>query len=412
MDGRNSSGRTVSLLNDYCDAAPPALLAPLAASRSSAAAPSKLPALVAITKALSESPSEASTPSLSPQTPPLIRSESSDSRAFASPSPLTPQSSSFDGAQQLGASKQGQSYYLYRQPWSKMDDPTLYPALPEAATMAGFTLPPMSTGPMPAIPGPQVRSSDSPVSDSRVSNVSNASASAAAQKQNAKKSQYPCPLAKQYKCNDFFTTSGHAARHAKKHTGRKDAICPECNKAFTRKDNMEQHRRTHQNVRGPTSSKATDSRVKKPVKQNSRRSDRSSISAPLEAAAVAQLEEQAQQQLPPTNDFPTLANSHMLQPGLLAGGGPYYMNPEPVGSLPQPIVSDYTTRPQMYRSGYNGSLDFTSAITPSLGDPADLHFNYPSPGLSNGLNTLALAASDHRRMSEEASSSKSSSNTP
>jgi hypothetical protein len=65
----------------------------------------------------------------------------------------------------------------------------------------------------------------------------------------SKKNHYPCPLARQYNCQDYFTTSGHAARHAKKHTGRKDALCPECNKAFTRKDNMEQHRRTHQTSR-------------------------------------------------------------------------------------------------------------------------------------------------------------------
>jgi len=85
------------------------------------------------------------------------------------------------------------------------------------------------------------------------------------------KNQYPCPLARQYQCQDFFTTSGHAARHAKKHTGRKDALCPECNKAFTRKDNMEQHRRTHQSGRkatkeisdSPTSSK----RAKTPAKR-------------------------------------------------------------------------------------------------------------------------------------------------
>jgi len=70
-----------------------------------------------------------------------------------------------------------------------------------------------------------------------------------ASKPPSKKNTYPCPLSKEYNCTDFFTTSGHAARHAKKHTGRKDAICPDCNKAFTRKDNMEQHRRTHQNGR-------------------------------------------------------------------------------------------------------------------------------------------------------------------
>ncbi|KAJ5020314.1 hypothetical protein J3E73DRAFT_398034 [Bipolaris maydis] len=51
-----------------------------------------------------------------------------------------------------------------------------------------------------------------------------------------KKNSYPCQW-KQFGCNnDYFTTSGHAARHAKKHTGKKDAFCPECNKAFTRKD--------------------------------------------------------------------------------------------------------------------------------------------------------------------------------
>jgi hypothetical protein len=57
--------------------------------------------------------------------------------------------------------------------------------------------------------------------------------------------RYPCPLADEYDCQSFFTTSGHASRHAKKHTGKRDAECPECHRCFTRKDNMEQHRRTH-----------------------------------------------------------------------------------------------------------------------------------------------------------------------
>ncbi|KAJ5137869.1 hypothetical protein N7526_004102 [Penicillium atrosanguineum] len=46
-------------------------------------------------------------------------------------------------------------------------------------------------------------------------------------------------------CSATFTTSGHAARHGKKHTGEKSVHCPICNKAFTRKDNMKQHIRTH-----------------------------------------------------------------------------------------------------------------------------------------------------------------------
>jgi uncharacterized Zn-finger protein len=59
------------------------------------------------------------------------------------------------------------------------------------------------------------------------------------------KNKYPCPYAVSHACTATFTTSGHAARHGKKHTGEKSVHCPVCNKAFTRKDNMKQHRRTH-----------------------------------------------------------------------------------------------------------------------------------------------------------------------
>lgn len=60
-----------------------------------------------------------------------------------------------------------------------------------------------------------------------------------------RKSKYPCPYAASHGCSATFTTSGHAARHGKKHTGEKSVHCPICNKAFTRKDNMKQHIRTH-----------------------------------------------------------------------------------------------------------------------------------------------------------------------
>lgn len=59
------------------------------------------------------------------------------------------------------------------------------------------------------------------------------------------KNKYPCPYAGSHGCSATFTTSGHAARHGKKHTGEKGVHCPICNKAFTRKDNMNQHIRTH-----------------------------------------------------------------------------------------------------------------------------------------------------------------------
>ncbi|EEH40871.1 hypothetical protein PAAG_02847 [Paracoccidioides lutzii Pb01] len=61
----------------------------------------------------------------------------------------------------------------------------------------------------------------------------------------SRKNKYPCPYAASHACTATFTTSGHAARHGKKHTGEKGIHCPICNKAFTRKDNMKQHRRTH-----------------------------------------------------------------------------------------------------------------------------------------------------------------------
>lgn len=60
-----------------------------------------------------------------------------------------------------------------------------------------------------------------------------------------KKNKYPCPYAASHACTATFTTSGHAARHGKKHVGEKSVHCPVCKKAFTRKDNMIQHRRTH-----------------------------------------------------------------------------------------------------------------------------------------------------------------------
>lgn len=62
-----------------------------------------------------------------------------------------------------------------------------------------------------------------------------------------KKNKYACPYAASHSCTATFTTSGHAARHGKKHTGEKSVHCPICNKAFTRKDNMKQHRRIHKN---------------------------------------------------------------------------------------------------------------------------------------------------------------------
>ncbi|KAJ5249023.1 hypothetical protein N7468_000474 [Penicillium chermesinum] len=71
------------------------------------------------------------------------------------------------------------------------------------------------------------------------------SSSASSARGTGRKNKYPCPYAASHGCTATFTTSGHAARHGKKHTGEKSVHCPICNKAFTRKDNMKQHIRTH-----------------------------------------------------------------------------------------------------------------------------------------------------------------------
>jgi len=74
----------------------------------------------------------------------------------------------------------------------------------------------------------------------------------AAPKPAPKKNKYPCPHAQRFNCADTFTTSG----------GEKNILCPDCSKAFTRKDNMKQHQRTHQSRRelGKTSKEREEHR--------------------------------------------------------------------------------------------------------------------------------------------------------
>lgn len=242
--------------------------------------------------------------------------------------------------------------------------------------------------------------------------MSNASAQSGSKSQ-PKKNQYPCPMAKQVGCTDFFTTSGHAARHAKKHTGKKDAFCPECNKAFTRKDNMEQHRRTHQN-RGASRSSNDDSKVKKNTKQTSKKPTK--VEPQLEAAVEQQLADQAQ--AAQVQQVAQAAQAQGVNPAttdpaiLMPASGPYFLNNPidagPIPSLPMPMNEMPGARPSLHRSNFTNSLDYVAPAAPMV-DPDTLHYSYPSPGLSNGLNSLALAASEYSRMSEKHSARSPSS---
>lgn len=455
MDGRNSTGSKVSLLNDSSD------VAPLATK-----AQHQLPPPAAhyshhhhhthhLPRAHSRTSSRTSTPSLSsPQTPPLTRSDSSESRVFGTPSPLTPAQHSFHQRQPSRDQHQhsAQQYFLVQHRYGKMDDPamTMYPP-PDASNLAMPANPYAMPAQMPVQPAPPVqqsmqqhqqqpqqvyRSSNSPASEpSRVSTVSAASNNA--RPVAPKKNQYPCPLSKQFNCADYFTTSGHAARHAKKHTGKKDAFCPECNKAFTRKDNMEQHRRTHQNGRGAsrTSGSSDDSKIKKSTKPAPKKPVKAEPA--FEAAVEQQLAEQqlaeqqsqqTQPQMPimqaqmqpqqPQNLQQAQAQHPNTDPAILIPpvGGPYFLNTVdsgPIHSLPMPAVNESAMRPALSRNVYGqNSLDYFPPPAQMLGELDTLNFSYPSPGLSNGLNSLALAASEHRRLSEEKTEKSPSSDGP
>ncbi len=227
MDGKNSSGRRVSLLNENLEAP-------------------QLVRLPSITPSLrSRTSSYTSSPIGSPPTPRLVRSDSSDSVNMQTPSPITPDFALDTLSQGLQSPNYAQNHHYFDIHQNGMMQPKEF-----------HTYPPVThaTGPLPY-------HTQAPFMRPQQFQEQHVAAPAPAPvNQRPKKNSYPCPMAKQYNCNDYFTTSGHAARHAKKHTGKKDAYCPECNKAFTRKDNMEQHRRTHQSGR---SAKGSDSGVKK-----------------------------------------------------------------------------------------------------------------------------------------------------
>ncbi|KAK4074917.1 transcriptional regulator family: C2H2 zinc finger [Purpureocillium lilacinum] len=67
--------------------------------------------------------------------------------------------------------------------------------------------------------------------------------------------RYPCRCRDSHGCERTFTTSGHATRHSRIHTGDKNIQCtyPGCGKTFTRPDNMKQHVATHYKGSGHSS---------------------------------------------------------------------------------------------------------------------------------------------------------------
>ncbi|KAL8667748.1 MAG: hypothetical protein Q9168_007204 [Polycauliona sp. 1 TL-2023] len=126
--------------------------------------------------------------------------------------------------------------------------PLSYP-IPEPSMSTTSPVGPLTTYQQSASPTSTAKFSptEAKSSSQSASTQTNTSASSATSSGPPNK-KFPCPHGTRFNCPDTFTTSGHAARHGKKHTGEKSVVCPTCNKAFTRKDNMKQHERTHKNT--------------------------------------------------------------------------------------------------------------------------------------------------------------------
>lgn len=222
-----------------------------------------------------------------PLTPPLLRFDSTSSKASSStmdsPSPKTPVYN-YD-PQLLG----------HYDPLSRQDASGYLPS-PTAITPLLDTMmivPPLQDSVMPFngktlgnpiapqyVGGPLSPSNGHSASTPSTTTSQAISATPAAPANGTpKKNKYPCPYASSHHCTATFTTSGHAARHGKKHTGEKGVHCPICNKAFTRKDNMKQHERTHKgSLSGSVSDDPTLKRSKAALTKEAVRTNKKSNS--------------------------------------------------------------------------------------------------------------------------------------
>lgn len=269
MEVLNASGRKVSLLNDES----PAYFSGTRPHLSDHSRKSSYSTQMSRDDSESSQYSSLASPAYSPRpTPQLLRFDSTSSQGTTNtPSPMTP-TYPFDPLDQNKGIQREPYYrsngpYYAPQPQESIQQPyynisnrndllmeDVYPSLgPTLQTQFQYPVPDPST------PISPQSSLQTPVA-ATPSSLQTASAPNTNGSKIGKK-KYPCPHAVRFSCTDTFTTSGHAARHGKKHTGEKNIICPTCNKAFTRKDNMKQHERTHK-VTGqdvaPSSPTATD----------------------------------------------------------------------------------------------------------------------------------------------------------
>jgi hypothetical protein len=343
MDGTNAAGRKVSLLNDHDP-------------------PHNLVRLDSFTPSLrSRTSSYSSSPIGSPPTPQLVRSNSSDS-TMQTPSPATPDFSidgdmdgNIDGTMDDNMENNMERSFSQSMDSPVYSPPAFYPQqkdmimshhYPQHHPMQSY--PPAHNAQPGYFTQPQQHHVSEPLATPTAPSPANGRKG---------KNSYPCPMAKQYSCTDHFTTSGHAARHAKKHTGKKDAHCPDCGKSFTRKDNMEQHRRTHQSGRN---AKGTDRDMRK-VKQQARRPK----TAPLQVT-------------------PPMAPLSMFDPSLP-------MSPAGSYTYPAPAVQSSAHYVDFHRQAYPDPGVYAVNAVNEFGVCEETN---------NNLNILANAASAERKFHE------------
>ena len=242
---RDSSGRQVSLLNDF------------EPSSQSSRTHHQLPSYSHDYSSMVRSHSNTSHPSdaSSPTTPGLMRADSFDSSNTNDPrSPITPIYQEY-GRQNsyTGSMNYKSQQYDGRERISSYDD---YPSHPQYS----MGRPSFADSRSSSFADPSMYDDES---------YGNGLVSGKEGK------RYPCRYRDSHGCTKSFTTSGHASRHSKIHTAEKAVHCTYqgCQKKFTRADNMKQHLETHykERSRSSTATKSTTSRltssssIKKPL---------------------------------------------------------------------------------------------------------------------------------------------------
>jgi hypothetical protein len=278
MDAHNPRERLISILND--NDCPSFAVRPRQPPSPSRTQPAKSPKVERPNLYRQGSYSKSFSLVSSQRTPPLLRFDSSSSKSSSSsmdssPSPITPVYSFHDTAYDNLIRQDVSNYMVSPSSVTPLMEQQmiLSPLLSEQMMQfqAKAAIPPLPASSYPLIPTvSDIQQTPTPASSS-TSNLSNlnvnTTATSTAPSGNSppnasgKKNKYPCPYAASHNCLATFTTSGHAARHGKKHTGEKGVHCPICNKAFTRKDNMKQHERTHKG--SVSGSNSDDSMVRK-----------------------------------------------------------------------------------------------------------------------------------------------------